>query len=423
MNLTSTQKAPSPNLITPHFVLGGFSLVVVAFILMLYPSAVQQHYFNPVLLASTHLLVLGFITLICFGALYQLLPVILDVKLYSEKIGITTLFTLVVGVFFLVISFWNLNLKEVFYVAGTLISIAILLFTTNVFLTIKQDSNPSIEKLFVIAATVWLFITVILGFLFGLNLSFNFFDISHLELLKLHAHIGIFGWFIQLIIGIGSKLFPMFLLSYEASKKPLNIAFYTLNVGLLLGFLSLFSTSKSSIKIAVFLVLIAIGSFLYFIFETYTKRVKKSIDYGMKKAVLAVVILLIPFLIIISLFYFQSTEFSVTQSFLYGFALLIGFITMLVMGLTYKTLPFIIWLKLYKDYVGKHKIPMPKDLYSESTQKLQLLLFIGSLITIPIGILFSFKLIIRVGTIMLFASTIFYFLNILKIVLHKRCLS
>jgi hypothetical protein len=96
---------------------------------------------------------------------------------------------------------------------------------------------------------------------------------------------------------------------------------------------------------------------------------------------------------------------------------------MLVMGLTYKTLPFIIWLKLYKDYVGKHKIPMPKDLYSESTQKLQLLLFIGSLITIPIGILFSFKLIIRVGTIMLFASTIFYFLNILKIVLHKRCLS
>lgn len=423
MNLTSTQKAPSPNLVTPHFVLGGISLVVVAFILMLYPSAILQHYFNPVLLAATHLLVLGFITLICFGALYQLLPVILDVKLHSEKIGFISLYTLLLGVILLVFSFWNLNFSGVFYTAGTLITSAIILFNVNVFLTTAQDSNPSIEKQFVLGASIWLFITVFLGVLFGLNLSFYFFKISHLELLKLHAHIGIFGWFMQLIIGIGSKLFPMFLLSYEASRKPLKIAFYTINTGLLIGLFSLFFQLIIGLKIAVFLVLLAIGCFLFFIYKTYRKRIKKSIDYGMKKAVLAIVFLLIPFITIGCIYYFQTSEFSITQSFLYGFFILIGFLSMLVMGLTYKTLPFIIWLKLYKEYVGKHKIPMPKDLYSETIQKFQLGFFLTSLVMILIGVLFSKILIIQLGTSLLFITTVLYFINILKIVLHKRRLS
>jgi hypothetical protein len=143
----------------------------------------------------------------------------------------------------------------------------------------------------------------------------------------------------------------------------------------------------------------------------------------MKKAVLAVVMLLIPFLTIGILYFFQNSEFSITQSFLYGFVLLVGFLSMLVMGLTYKTLPFIIWLKIYKEFVGKNKIPMPKDLYSETIQKLQLGFFIVSLIAIAIGVLLSEKLIVQLGTILLFIASVLYFINILKIILHKKRLS
>lgn len=420
MNLTSTQKAPNANLVIPHFMMGGISLVVVTFLLMLFPSALLQHYFNPVVLATTHLLVLGFITMICFGALYQLLPVLLDVKLHSEKSGFLTFYLLLFGVLSLVVAFWLLQFDLLFYIAGTCISLAVLLFLINVVLTITQDTKQSIEKNFVLAAAVWLFITIILGFTFGLNLKFGFFKISHLELLKLHAHIGIFGWLIQLIIGIGSKLFPMFLLSYEASRKPLKIAFYSINTGLLLGFISAVLTFKWGITLAVIFVLIAIGCFLYFIFKTYTKRVKKSIDYGMKKAVLAVSFLLIPFLLISSYYFISTREFSGSLSLLYGFLLLVGFISMLVMGLTYKTLPFIIWLKLYKDFIGKNKIPMPKDLYSERIQLVQFALFVVGFLIIVFGFIITSKTSIQIGTIFLFIASVCYLINILKIIFHKR---
>lgn len=420
MNLTSTQKAPDANLVIPHFMTGGISLVIVTFLLLLFPSALLQHYFNPIILAATHLLVLGFITMICFGALYQLLPVILDVKLYSEKIGFLTFFFLLLGVLLLVVAFWLLQFDTLFYIAGTCISLSVFLFLFNVVLTIKQDTKYSIEKNFVLAASVWLFITILLGFTFGLNLKFSFFKISHLELLKLHAHIGIFGWFTQLIIGIGSKLFPMFLLSYEASRKPLKIAFYTINLGLLLGLLAATLTFKWGINLAVILVLVAIGCFLYFIFKTYTKRVKKSIDYGMKKAVLAVSFLLIPFLLISGFYLFNAKGFSISFSLVYGFMLLVGFISMLVMGLTYKTLPFIIWLKLYKEFVGKNKIPMPKDLYSERLQIIQFVLFVSGFLTIVFGIISTSKISIQIGTIFLFIASICYLINLLKIIFHKR---
>ncbi|MDP3352663.1 MAG: hypothetical protein Q8S44_02865, partial [Flavobacteriaceae bacterium] len=357
MNLTSTQKAPNPSLVTPHFVIGGVSIILFAFILMLNPEILLLHYFNPTLLTATHLLVLGFITTICFGALYQLIPVILDVKLHSEKLGWISLSFLFIGIIFLVTAFWNFNFEIIFYIASTFIIIAITIFKVNLILTVKKNNQNSLEKNFILTAIAWLFLTVLAGLLFGINLSNNYISISHLELLKLHAHIGIFGWFIQLIMGVGSKLFPMFLLSYEADKKPLKIAYITINLGLILGVFSLLFSFKIGIISAILLVIFAIINFLRFIFQTYTKRVKKKLDIGMKKSVVAIAFLIIPLILVVFNLLFQdkSEEFSTSIELLYGFTLLVGVISMLIMGLTYKTLPFIIWLKEYKNVIGKQK--------------------------------------------------------------------
>lgn len=421
MNLTSTQKAPNPSLVTPHFIIGGVSIVLVAFILMLNPEILLHHYFNPTLLAATHLLVLGFITTICFGALYQLIPVILDVKLHSEKLGWLTLILLATGIILLVITFWNFSFDLLFYIAATFIISAITIFKVNILLTAKKTTQNSIEKKFILTAIGWLFLTVLVGLLFGINLSNNYISISHIELLKLHAHIGIFGWFIQLIMGVGSRLFPMFLLSYEADKKPLKIAYITINLGLILGVFSLLFLFKFGIIAAIILVIFAIINFLRFIFQTYTKRLKKKLDVGMKKSVVAIAFLFIPLILIVFNILFQnkSEEFNTSMSLLYAFTLLIGVISMLIMGLTYKTLPFIIWLKEYKNVIGKQKTPLPKDLYSEKIQTYQLLSFIVGFWAIVSGILFSTPSIIQIGTILFFIASILYFINIIKIVTHK----
>lgn len=421
MNLSTTEKAPSPNLIIPHFIFGGLSLVLVAFLAMLNPDSLTQHYFNPTLLALTHLLVLGFITMISIGALYQLIPVILEVKLYSEKMGWFTFFFFSSGILLLVVSFWIFSFNLLFQIAASFIFIAILLFKVNVILTSKNVLHKSIEKQFIITSIGWLFLTIIAGILFGLNFTWHFFSISHLELLKLHAHIGMIGWFMLLIMGVGSRLFPMFMLSYGINKKPLNKAYYFVNFGLILLVIALFLTLKLLIYIAALLIIVGIIHFLLFILKTYKKRAKKKLDLALKKAVLAVCLSILPIIILTFLLttYQIQNKLSISLSIIYGITIFIGFFTMLIMGLTYKTLPFIIWLDVYKKLIGKQTTPLPKDLYSERILNLQFYLFVPSIWILLVGILVSIKLLIQIGLIGFFISALLYLLNIIKTVTHK----
>src|SRR5690606_7695162 len=79
-------------------------------------------------------------------------------------------------------------------------------------------------------------ITTAIGLLLAVNLAYPFFSYNHLEVLKLHAHAGLAGWFLQLITGVSIKLIPMFLLGKSAKTTLLKGAFSFQNLGLL-GFL------------------------------------------------------------------------------------------------------------------------------------------------------------------------------------------
>jgi hypothetical protein len=103
----------------------------------------------------------------------------------------------------------------------------------------------------------------------------------------------------------------------------------------------------------------------------------------------------------------------------YGSAIVIGFITSLVMGQTYKTLPFIVWLKVYKGRVGKVVLPLPKDLYSEKVANAQVWLFAAGFVFLLIGISITSQILVMLGGIVLFLSVTLYNYNIFKIVFHK----
>jgi NADH:ubiquinone oxidoreductase subunit K len=101
------------------------------------------------------------------------------------------------------------------------------------------------------------------------------------------------------------------------------------------------------------------------------------------------------------------------------FSLLFGFITLLILGQTFKNLAFIVWLKKYQEISGKVKTPLPKDLYSEKIATLQLYLFIISFIIVLYGILMSNSVIIKLGAISLIITAILYTINVFKIIFHK----
>ncbi|MEN6453098.1 MAG: hypothetical protein ABFD10_02500 [Prolixibacteraceae bacterium] len=421
MNQIASENAPSPKVVIPHYAFGGLTWLAVTLLIVIHPEAFTQHFFNPELLAITHLLVLGWITMIIFGALYQLLPVIMEVKLYSEPFAIASFIMLGMGTILLAFAFWQFSFGAILFVAATFVVLAVVFFVANVLFTAHSSTKKVIERTFIVTSASWLLFTVLAGLTLAINQVYPFLKASQIELLKLHAHAGIVGWFMQLIIGVSSKLLPMFMVSHHVSTKKLKVAYYAINLGLITGLISLFFQIKSGVILSAIIIVPGIFSYLSFIYEAYTKRVKKQLDIGMKQTAFSFLILVVPFFLIFSLlFNFKFlNNLTLPLSVAYGSAIVIGFITSLVMGQTYKTLPFIVWLKVYRGRIGKVVLPLPKDLYSEKIAIAQLWLFAIGFVLLLIGISASVITILLSGAIVLLLSATLYNFNLFKIIFHK----
>ena len=421
MNQIASQNAPSPKVVIPHYAFGGLTWLAVTLLIVFNPEAFTQHFFNPELLAITHLLMLGWITMIIFGALYQLLPVIMEVKLYSEPFAIASFILLGMGTILLTFAFWQFSFGGIMFVAATFVVVAVGLFVANVLFTARSSTKKAIERNFIVTSVIWLLFTVLAGLTLAINQVHPFLKTSQIELLKLHAHAGIVGWFIQLIIGVSSKLLPMFMVSHHVNTKKLTVAYYAINIGLIIGIVSLFVQLKFGIILSAIIVVPGIFSYLSFIYEAYTKRVKKQLDIGMKQTAVSFVILVIPFFLIFSLLFNLKflNNLTLPLSVAYGSAIVIGFITSLVMGQTYKTLPFIVWLKVYRERIGKVVLPLPKDLYSEKVAIAQLWFFAAGFVLLLLGISTTIVNLLILSGIVLFLSAALYNFNLFKIIFHK----
>jgi len=407
--------------VIPPFIFGALSFFVLAVLIILADTDLLGPYFAGKLLAITHLAVLGWGTMIVLGALYQLVPVVFETVLYSEKLAQVTFWSLAVSIILLVYAFWTYAFGNTLLVAASLMFASLTLFVINILLS-TVNGKKNIQSRYVTAAVIWLLLTALLGLLIAFNFKFNFFSQVHLHYLKIHAHLGLIGWFVSLIVGISSTLIPMFLVSHQLDERKLERAFYLINGGLILLSLDwLFLNGTFLIPVYWLSISAGVVFYLAFVWEAYQKRLRRELDTGMKYTMLAIGSMFLPIVISISILLLidDGNKFLLTTTTLYGFSIIFGLITPIILGQTYKTLPFIIWLAKYKQYVGKHKTAMPKDLYSEAIGKIQLLVYYGAIIAFTLALIFNSSLLMTLGSFGLLLVAILYNVNVIKIIFHK----
>ena len=417
--MISSGKSPSPSVVLPHFIFGALSFLVVSILLLFSTETFSGHYFHPKLLAITHLTALGWGTMIVFGSLYQLLPVLLETKLHSELLAKTTFTIFVFGIILVTWSFWNFEIGIPLQIGSIFLVSALFLFGINIFATARKSTQRAAETDFISTATLWLLSAGILGLMMAINLTHPFLPKSHLVFLKVHAHLGIVGWFILLIMGIASKLIPMFLLSQSLNKKKLVIAYYLVNAGLI-GFAFDFFYFEGSAFLPFYALLILGGvlSFLTFIREAYIKRMRKILDIGLKHTAVAFIVLFLPIGIGILLSFLRPVEnpFVLKIILIYGVSIFLGFISTLILGQTFKTLPFIVWLdKFSKENKSSNKI-LPKDLYSEKIAIAQFAFYLLGLTLLIIGIFLNEVFVINSGALFIFITSLLYTVNVFKMI-------
>ncbi|MDQ2658596.1 MAG: cytochrome C oxidase subunit I, partial [Bacteroidota bacterium] len=218
-------------------------------------------------------------------------------------------------------------------------------------------------------------------------------------------------------IGVGSRLIPMFLISKYTDDRMLWLIFALLNMALI-GFSYLYLQGYSALLfyIPIVVVLVAIALFGRHCFKAYKKRIRKSVDQQMKTSFIAVVQMLV--VLIVALGLLPVGEFR-GIALLYGFCIFFGWLTTIIMGMTFKTMPFIIWNKVYHNRAHQGKTPAPKELFNEGIYTVMLFSYLGGFVIFILGFIALNQLVLKVAASALVLAAILYVYNVMVTTMHK----
>jgi hypothetical protein len=418
---TGLAKNTSYKVVLPFYLYAGISFLIATLLLIFSTPAFLQHYFHPHTLAITHAMALGWGTMMILGASHQLVPVLIEGKLYSNALAYLSFAFAAIGIPLLVIGFYQFNFGWPAQTGAIFINAAILFYLINIGVSMAKSKHENVHSVFVFTGTLWLMITIVVGLFLVYNFTYNILTKDSLSYLPLHAHLGIIGWFLLIVIGVGSRLIPLFMISKYNNNKLLWWIYGLINFALIsfiIFFLYIKITTLYFLPVAA--VAIAIIFFGYYCYHAYYERLRKKVDYQVKISLLSVLMMAVPliFLLIIilwSLFLGDNVRLVLT----YGFCIFFGWISAIIFGMTFKTLPFIVWNKVYHDKAGLGKTPNPKELFSDKIFLLMGIFYLTGFVLFASGVLLANEIILKIASVFLLITAILYNGNVWKAITHK----
>lgn len=435
----------APSLLLPlrFMVTGLLALFTGVLLLVLRPETLATYHYNQHVIALTHLFVLGWIATIVMGAMYQLVPVALETKLYSERLARWQFVFHLVGFSGMVWMFWHWDLKHVGHF-GSVLTVGVGLFAYNIGRTLARVPRWNVVATAVASALGWLTLAVLAGLLVvigkcsydaetvaaatgplglllrGLSATAGVvrrFDT--IGAMHAHAHLGAVGVFILLIVGISYKLVPMFTLSDLQNRRRAAASLGLLNLGLAGAFVTILLRHplKLAFALAVVAGLVCYGLELAAILRA---RKRRALDWGMKYFLSAIGLLapLGALAAVLSCPHLPLTTLAGQLENLYGFLAFAGVVSFAIIGMLYKILPFLAWYASYSQHIGRCKVPSLADLYSPRLQAAGYWTYLGGLGLTSLGIIAGNALIVRYGCGLWLASLLVLALNVGLILSH-----
>lgn len=420
INTGKLVKNTTYKVIIPFYAYAALSFLAAVVLLVFSSRAFGSHYFQPPVLAVTHTMALGWGTMMILGASHQLFPVMIEGKLFSNFLAYTTFILAGSGIPLLICAFYTFNMTWPAQCGALLINGGILCFLINIIVSLVRSKVKNVHAIFVVTATFWLLTTTIIGLLLVFNFTYPIFEKDSLYYLSLHAHLGIAGWFLLLVIGVGTRLIPMFLISKYTNATLLWVIFILINTALP-GFVFIFLYTARGYLFAIPLaeVFAAVSLFAFYCYQSFKKRIRRQTDNQIRISLLSVLMMGLPLVllaVIAILFAVSTTDTRLIMA--YGFSIFFGWITAMIFGMTFKTLPFIVWNKVYHHRAGLGKTPSPKDLYNVKIFNAMGVAYLSGFILFIGGVLLPDSLLSKVSAFPLLLAAILYNWNVYRVIFH-----
>lgn len=383
----ATQHSPSFRLIQAHFGLGLLGMLAFSAALTWRAAALEGHFFQPTLLGMVHLCVLGWLLPIAMGALHQLIPVVFEVPVRSERLAWLAFALYVPGALGFLGHMWVFATGIGLVGSAALLVAALYLYIGNLTATLWRAPKVSLTGAYVIASFVYLLLAATLGFALAWNLHAPYLNIDHLRALRAHAHLAAFGFFGLLVMGVAYRLLEMFLLCYVAELRAgwlalvaTNLALACLVVDFLFGQVRVLAVAGSAFAA------LGIAAFIAQIALLFRARTRRKTDTAWRHSVASFVYLGLALPLGAALAN-GHPPWEDRLVLVYGVLAIPGFIGSIVVGQLYKIVPFLVWFHRFSAYVGLKKVPAASELLPERPQRLQWALMHSGIAILAAGVL------------------------------------
>ncbi len=421
-----TRRAPVPAIDAPsvalplRFILTGIvALLIGSGWLVARPDLLATYHYSHDVIAATHLFVLGWICSVIMGAMYQLVPVALETRLHSERLGRSHFVLHVIGFVGMVVMFRLWDVKQVGHF-GSLVALGVGLFVYNLARTLARIPRWNVVASGIASSLCWLSLTILAGlFLASAKCWPAINPFPPIAAMHAHAHLGGVGFFVMMIVAVSFKLVPMFALSEVQSARRAGWSLALLNAGLAGVLVTILFSSPWKVAF-VFVVLGGLVLYGVELVAILRARKRRNLDWGLKYFLTAIA-LLVPVSalgVVLAWPQLPMTMLTAQLENVYGLLAFMGVVTFALLGMLYKVVPFLVWYASYSQAIGRSKVPSLAELYSPALQATGYWLFVAGLLLTSVATALGHENCVRVGCVGLLASVVIFVVNLGQTLSH-----
>ena len=395
----SLEQAPPYGIPLRFFITGAFYLCIFSLVLAANALGIESR-FDYASIAVTHTLTIGFFTHIMFGAMFQMIPVMLGIAYKNVVKNANIIYMLINLGVILFLGGFLFNVTLLMHSGGVLLGGGFLYFAYLSFSTVFESSEKDFLVQNFAASFALLFVATIFGFIALIGHS-GF--VNSVKFGDIHIALMLFGWVFLLINAVSYRIIPMFFVAREF-PKVMKEWLYVAVLALLFGFVY-FRLSDNFALLGIIKALlalcVALFAFTSIIILKKRKRARSDLSinlwyFSMANAAIA------------ALLFATESYIDMDLSFYIAFFALFGGVYALMNAMLYKIVPFLTWFHLSSSMVFDAEM---SQVIPKKRMQLQTYFYYASYIAFGLG-LFS-RYFIVVGALLFFISSVILLANII----------
>ncbi len=411
---TSAGKSPSPTLPLCYLVTAAAAFVLSCAAVPALAPELAGHYYHPHLAALTHTLTLGWITLSIMGASYQLIPIVLERRVWSERLARWQFWILAIGIAGMVAHFYIGGWPGLL-MAAVMVGAGVAMHLVNVALTLRSVDRWSFTARFIAMAHAGLGLTVVFGLVLGADRIWKFLPGSFFPTLHAHFHLALLGFVAPMVMGVAARVYPMFLLAPEPSGWPERVQFWGLALGVPAVVAGLLG-APALVGPAAIVVAAAAAAHVTWVWRMARDRKRPALDWGLRFVLTGSVFLIAAVAMGLGLAF--NILSGPRAALAYAVLALGGWVSLTIVGMMLKIIPFLVWYRVYSPQVGRSRVPTLAQLGWPAAEGLAYALFTGGVAALASALTTGHAQLIGAAGVILAAGAVCFAAAVARVLHH-----